>query len=180
MIGPLPASAYWCAIGLLVAAVGAQQVRVASVERALAQEQSARADDSLQQALVNLDWVSKVSDLQTKHAADQQQLEETHVQKMHKLETAGAVDRADAQRMRGKLANFASSASQPGETDAAACQRARDRLPKLGDLLAEGIELEAESRSIIERRDAEVGRLLDQIHIDRAAMPQTGKGSDAN
>ncbi len=71
--------------------------------------------------------------------------------------------------MRDKLAAFASGDQQPGEADAAACQRAQHRLPIVGALLGEGVSLEAESRAIIDRRDAEVARLLAQINLDRVA-----------
>ncbi len=169
MIKLIPPWVYWAAIGLLTAAVGAQQLRVANGARALAQEQSARSADNSQRAALALEHAVAIGKLQSQHAADQQQKDETYVQKLHNLQTAGAVDRADAQRLRGKLATFTSGAVQPGETDAAAGQRARDRLPHVGALLAEGVELEAESRAIIQRRDAEVGRLLDQIRIDRVA-----------
>lgn len=173
MIKLIPAWVYWAAIGVLTAAVGVQQVRVANGERALAQEQSARADDDRWRATLALEHAAAVGELQYQHAADQQQKDETYAQKLHNLETTGAVDHADAQRLRGKLAAFTSGVVQPGETDAAAGERARDRLPLVGELLAEGVELEAESRAIIQRRDAEVGRLLDQIQIDRVACSGT-------
>ena len=111
----------------------------------------------------------QVAQLQSQHAAVQQQKEDEYAQQLHNTEIAGVAGRADAQRLRNQLASFTASDRQPGETDTAACQRAQYRLPIVGALLGEGVELEAESRAIIERRDAEVKRLLDQISIDRMA-----------
>lgn len=160
---------YRVLVAALLVGLGAQQVRVSNGEHTLAQERSARADDNSQRATLALEHAVTIGKLQSQHAADQQQKDTTHAQKLHNIQVAGAADRADAQRLRGNLTTFTSSAVRPGETDTAACQRARDRLPVVGDLLAEGVELEAESRTIIQRRDAEVERLLNQVQIDRKA-----------
>lgn len=172
MINPLsivPTWAYWVVIAGLTAALGVQEVRLASGRTALAEAQSAYEQENAARTTLALDHEVKIGKLNAQHAADQQQKDETYATKIHDLQATGAANRADAQRLRSRLATFTSSDRQPGETDAAACQRARDRLPRVGDLLAEGVELEAESRAIIQRRDAEVGRLLDQIRIDRVA-----------
>lgn len=172
MINPLsliPSWGTWAAIGVLTAAVGVQQVRVANLKTDLAEQVSARATETTARAKMALDHADAIGKLQYQHAADQQQKEDDYAKKIRSLETAGAAQRADAQRMRDKLTAFTSGDRRPGETDAAACQRARDRLPLVGALLEEGIGLETESRAIIERRDAEVGRLQEQITIDRTA-----------
>jgi hypothetical protein len=173
VINIIPSWAYWLAIGALTAGVGAQQVRVANLKTDLATEGRARATESAKRTQLALDHTVAIGKLQSQHAADQQQKDDKYAQQLHNLQAAGAVARADAQRLRGKLATFTSGAVQTGETDATAGQRARDRLPLVGALLAEGVELEAESRGIIQRRDAEVGHLADQIRIDRAACSGT-------
>ena len=171
----IPPWAYWIAIGVLTAAVGAQQVRVANAHTALSKEQKARSDETIQRQNLVIAHADKLRGLESKHAEDQQKKEESYAAEILAAKTAGAADRADAQRVRSKLAAFTSAATRPGETDATACQRAQDRLPRVGALLAEGISLEAESRKLIRQRDAEVTLLLGQIQVDRAACSPIGQ-----
>lgn len=175
MIKIIPDWVYWIAIAVLTAAVGAQQVRVTMAHTELAVEQKARADETIERQNLVIAHAADLRRLESQHAADQQQQEDAYARQITIAKTAGAADRADAQRVRGQLAAFTSGATRPGETDAAACQRARDRLPRVGDLLAEGIELETESRELIRQRDAEVVLLLGQIGIDRAACSPGAK-----
>ena len=169
MIKIIPDWAYWIAIGVLTAAVGAQQVRVANAHTALAKEQKARSDETIQRQNMTIAHSTQLRKLESQHAADQQQKDEAYANQILAVKAAGANDRADAKRVRGKLAAFTTSAARPGETDAAACKRAQDRLPRVGALLAEGVELEAESRELIRQRDAEITLLMSQIQIDRKA-----------
>ena len=153
-------------------AVGIQQVRVDRRDAALATEVAARATETAGRAQLALDHALTVSRLQSQHAAAQQLKDENYAQQLHNNALADAAGRADAQRLRDKLAAFTAFTArdrQPGETDTAACERAQHRLPIVGALLGEGVSLEAEGRAIIERRDAEVARLLAQINVDRAA-----------
>lgn len=166
----IPDWVYWIAIGVLMAAVGAQQVRVANAHTELADEQRARAEETSGRMQVAMAYTDELRLRESQHAADQQQKEEKYAIEILAVKTAGATDRADAKRVRGQLAAFTSSGNRPGETDAIACKRAQDRLPRVGALLAEGIELEAESREFIRQRDAEIDLLLRQIKIDRAAI----------
>lgn len=169
MIKLIPEWVYWIAIAVLTAAVGTQQVRVANAHTELAQEKTARDAETIERQNLVIAHDKKLRELESTHAAAQQQKEEAYATQLAAVKTAAAADRADADRVRNKLAAFTSSATRPGETDAVACQRAKDRLPRVGSLLAEGVELEAESRELIRQRDAEVDLLLGQIKIDRAA-----------
>lgn len=171
----IPDWAYWIAIGVLTAAVGAQQVRVANAHTALSKEQKARSDETIQRQNLVIAHADKLRGLESKHAEDQQKKEESYAAQILVVKNAGAVDRADAVRLRRQLSDYTSSATRPGETDAVACQRAQDRLPRVGALLAEGVGLEAESRELIRQRDAEVELLLGQIKIDRAACSPDSK-----
>lgn len=175
MIKIIPDWVYWIAIAVLTAAVGAQQVRVAMAHTELANEKTARANETIERQNLVITHADELRKLESQHAADQQQQEEAYARQITIAKTAGAADRADAQRVRGQLAAFTSGATRTGETDAAACQRARDRLPIVGALLGEGVELEAEGSEIIRRRDAEVTLLLGQIRIDRAACSPAPK-----
>lgn len=169
MMKIIPDWVYWIAIGVLTAAVGAQQVRVSMAHTELANEKTARANETIARQNLVIAHAAELRKLESQHAADQQQKDEAYAKQITAVKAAGAADRADAQRVRGQLAAFTSGATRTGETDAAACQRARDRLPRVGALLAEGVSLEAESRELIRQRDAEVTLLLGQIKTDRAA-----------
>lgn len=175
MIKIIPDWVYWIAIGVLTAAVGAQQVRVANAHTELAEEQQARAEETSGRMQVALAYTGELRLRESQHAAETQQKDQEYAKQLTAAKTAGAADRADAVRLRGQLATYTASGRRPGETDAAACQRARDRLPRVGELLAEGLELEAESRELIRQRDAEVVLLLGQIGIDRAACSPGAK-----
>lgn len=165
----IPDWMYWIAIALLMAAVGAQQVRVANAHTELAEEQKARAGETIERQGLVIAHAKELRAKESQHAAETQQKVEAYESQITAAKTAGAADRADAKRVRGQLAAYASGGRRPGETDAVACQRAQDRLPRVGALLAEGVELEAESRELIRQRDAEVTLLLGQIKTDRAA-----------
>lgn len=168
-LGFIPSVPTLVIVAALSIAVGVQQVRVDRRDAALAAEVAARATETAERAGLALDHALTVGRLQSQHAALQQLKEDEYAQQLHNNALAGAAGRADAQRLRDKLATFTSGDRQPGEADTAACQRAQHRLPIVGALLGEGVGLEAESRAIIEQRDAEVARLLAQINVDRAA-----------
>jgi hypothetical protein len=165
----IPDWVYWIVIGAMTALVGVEQVRIASAHTALATEQKVRAQETIQRQNLVIAHGNELRALESTHAADQQQKAEAYEATIATLKTAGAAYRADADRLRGNLSRYASSATRPGETDATACQRAQDRLPRVGALLAEGVGLEAESRELIRQRDAEVALLMGQVKTDRAA-----------
>lgn len=165
----VPDWVYWIVIAGLTAAVGGQQVRVSNAHTALAEEQRERAEETSGRMQVALAYTGELRLRESQHAAETQQKDEAYAKQLTAAKTAGAADRATARRLSGQLANYTAGGSRPGETDAAACQRAQDRLPRVGALLAEGVELEAESRELIRQRDSEVELLLGQIKADRAA-----------
>jgi len=170
MINIIPSWAYWIAIATLTAGIGVQQVRIANAHTALATEQKARADETIERQNLVIAHGEKLREVESKHAADQQEKDEKYANQISTIKAAGANDRADANRLRRQLADFTTSTTRPGETDAVACQRAKDRLQSVGALLGEGIDLEAESRELIKQRDAEIELLLGQIRLDRKAI----------
>lgn len=169
MTNLIPDWAYWIAIGTLAATVGVQQVRVANVETDIAQEQKARSDETARRTQAALGHTIAIGRLQSEHAAAQQLSEERYANLNKTLDDERRADAAATVRLRDKLAAYTSSDRRPGETDAAAGERTADRLEALGSMVREGVDLLAEARGIIGRRDGEVARLLDQIKIDRAA-----------
>lgn len=166
----IPTWVYGVAIAALTAGIVAQQLRVSNAYTALYEERAARAEETAERIQLVMDHEMSLKSILATHAAAQQTKDDTYAAKLLDLKTSAVRNAADAGKLRLRLEAFTGSARQPGETDAAACQRAQYRLPIVGGLLAEGVELEAESRAIIQQRDAEVERLLEQIKIDRAAL----------
>lgn len=173
----IPDWAYWVAIAALAAAVGVQQVRVANLKADVAQVEKARDGETAARERAAREHADKLRDLQARHAEEQQQKETDYETKLAKLEKDKRADAAVAGQLRDKLAAFAARSQQPGETDTAAVERYANRLGIVSGLLAESIDLVTEGRSVIERRDAEVGRLLEQINLDRSACQAGDKGS---
>lgn len=171
MIFPIIPPWFYVAGALAVASVfGVEELRIANLHTDLAQEKTQRADETAERTQLVLDHEISIGKITRQHAADQQTKDDNYAAKITDLKSAAVRGAADARGLRIKLATFTASARQPGETDAAASERAQHRLGLVGALLEESIELEAESREIIERRDAEVARLLDQVLLDRAAI----------
>lgn len=171
----IPSWLYWAAIGVLLLAVGGQQVRVANLKTDLAQEKQARSDETAERATAAYDYAELLRKLASAHAAAQQNNEDKYAAHLKKLESARAADAVVNQRLRDQIADFTAGSRRPGESDAAALERAARRLQIVGGIFAEGSSLLTEGLGIIERRDAEVGRLLSQIADDRAACSASAK-----
>lgn len=110
----------------------------------------------------------KISELKLKHNQRETELEKEYAQALKTLNDQRSDDLAAIGRMRGIIEKYAGSGSLRGvPVDAAAAKRAADRLDTLSNLLAEGVELVVEGRGVVQRRDAEVKRLIEQIKADR-------------
>ncbi len=172
----IPSWAYWIAIGTLVAGLGVQEVRisgyktaVAKAGTALALEQKARSAETTARSLLALAHGKAIAALQFKHAEETQLKENDYAAKIKDLEASKHADAVVASRLRDRINAYAAGDRRPGETDAAAVQRYANQLKVVSGLLGESVDLVVEGRAIIGQRDAEVGRLLDQISIDRVA-----------
>jgi hypothetical protein len=118
---------------------------------------------------VALEHAAEIKRLTDEHAENQQAKDDIYVAKINKLEADNRAGAATAVQLRDALATFTAGGRRPGETDAAVIQRTADRLKIVSGLLAEGIDLVTEGRAVVERRDIEIGRLLEQIAVDRVA-----------
>ena len=164
----------------VVAVLGVQQYRIKDLQADLAQAGQAASDERVARETAAREHAEEMAALAAQHAQSQQSLENTYADKIAVLEDRRRADARELDRVRGSLAAYAARDRRPGETDAAALERAEDRLATLAELLDEGIQLVVEGRGIVERRDAEVTRLLDQIKLDRQVCspgPQASLGS---
>ena len=166
----VPSWVYWIAIAALGAAVAGQEARVQITKTNTEKVRREWSEDREARHAAALRLVEFNAKLQSEHAAAQQESEDAFNKEKLALERRVRDGSATAQWLRSQLAAYTARGGAGGETDAAACERAQHRLAQVGELLAEGVELLVEGRGIVERRDAEVKRLVDQITADRAAL----------
>lgn len=158
-------------IGLLavaLAVIGLQYVHTADLTTDLAEARQAASDERAVRALAAEQHATDMRELQAKHAVDQQSLENQYAKNVTELAARLAAGLAENSRLRGTIATYTAPDRRPGETDAAALERAENRLAVVGALLEQGVGLLIEGRGVVEGRDAEVKRLLDQVALDRA------------
>lgn len=165
----VPSWVYWVAIAALAAAVFGQQTRVANAKRETSAVRAEFDRIGRERAEDLAKYRQEKADLAAAHAAAQQETVDEYQKKLRLANDRVNERSAMVGRLRAQLAEFASISRTPADSDSAVLQRAGDRLQTLGGLLAEGSELLAEGVAIIERRDAEVKLLVDQIRVDRAA-----------
>ena len=165
----IPSWVYWIAIGVLMALVGTQELRISTLKADVAIAETKAATELSLRTNAALVHAKAMSDLSLAHAAAQQTKEDTYNDALTKLQNRNLAVTADNDRLRGKLTAFTTGGKRAGETDAAALKRHQDRLEVVGSLLGESLSLLEEGRFVIEQRDLEVKNLLDQIHLDRSA-----------
>lgn len=168
----VPSWVYWIVIGALTLAVVGEETRIAYTKLELSEERTMRSNENQERLTLALTYQTKVGKLEREHAATIQAKDEKYAKDTLALKTSRDLNAADAKRLSGKLANYTSGANATGETDAAFCQRARDRLPLIGRLLGQGQELLDEAQGIIQQRAVDIGRLKDQIDADRKACTE--------
>lgn len=112
----------------------------------------------------------KVGAKQFAHSSTQQEIVNAYTQKIAALETARLADALGANSMRNTIANYVTSGRSESAGDPATCQRDKDRLDTLAELLTTGADLVIEGRQLIQRRDAEISLLLPLIANDRSLL----------
>lgn len=155
-------------LAALVSALGVQTVRLAAVRTTLAAEQRDRAEENNDRLRAALRESERVASLQFLHAANQQEIVDAYEVRLKNVQDGRNADAADAQRVRRQLSAFAARDSEAARSDPAACERVANRSYLLADVAAEGRDLLAEGRRIVEDRDAQVTMLLGLVKNDRA------------
>ena len=165
----VPSWVYWMAIAALAAAVFGQQTRVANAKRETSAVRAEFDRIGRERAEDLAKYRQEKADLAAAHAAAQQETVDEYQKKL--LVAQGRINQRDVLigRLRADQANLTSVRRGPDETDASVLQRTEHRLQAVGSLLVEGAGLVAEGANLVERRDAEVALLVDQIRVDRAA-----------
>lgn len=162
--------------GALVALVGVQQIRVMDRDTEIQRQkglvlarEGALKDVNTVAAEAREAWANERRALQAQHATSQQKANDDFKKTTGAVEQRAAALRADNDRLRNQVRGYAAVTRTEGESDAALASRTGHRLAVVATLLDEGVGLEAESRRIIETRDAEVKLLRSQVDADRAA-----------
>lgn len=161
----------WCYAAVIAALVahgliaGAQHQRT---ELALAEAKLDAAQAEVNRETAARLHAQEIAAIALSHATKQQESERAWNEFQKQYQARAAADARALDRLREQIRVF-TTGGRPGEADPAPTLDLADRLEALGSLYAESLDLLIEGRGIIERRDGEVKRLLDQIEIDRAA-----------
>jgi multidrug resistance efflux pump len=143
----------------LAGLLGVQTMRLNSAQADLAQAQTNAAQ-------AQIAYQQRLNSLEQAHATAQQENTHAYNEKLAKLNNAHADDAATIERLRTLLTSATPTTS---EAYPAASGGESYRLSAVPSLFLESIDILAEGRGIIERRDAEVALLVGQIAIDRKA-----------
>lgn len=174
---------YWWAgvIAALLVALGAQEIRISHLRVDVATLKQTAADLKAEREYVAEQHAKHISELERKHARDQNTLEAHYTQQVADLAHRRAAAAADADRLRNAIHQYAASGDLRGASaDPTAAERGADRLDRLAALLAEGVGLLEEGRGLVEQRDYEVARLLAQIKLDRGTCQDANKSTSGS
>ena len=177
----IPPRAYlYAAVGglltALVVTIAVQQARIGSLRASLAESEARLATGLAERADAARRHAEILSAAQAAHATHQQKAEHAYTKETSRLVAARRDDADLVSRLRAQIAAALSPGHSPaGQTDPAPAQHHRDAASDLTGLLGEGVELVVEARRLVEQRDAEVSRLLDQISADRIACRPLGR-----
>ncbi|ABX36089.1 hypothetical protein Daci_3453 [Delftia acidovorans SPH-1] len=169
MIAALARYWHWVVIGLLVLLAQQLHLRNLGLQRNLADAGRQAAELTASRESAARAHETQLAKREQQHAADQQTKEENYAKDKESLGRQLVAEQRTAGRLRDQLA-YATARGRSGDpTDAVACQRTFDRLEALGGLAGEGVELLVEGRGLLQQRDLDVQRLLDQVTLDRQA-----------
>jgi len=161
-------------LGLLVLGglgMAGQQTRISGLKADLAQAQAERSEEIAAGERAARLHAEHINQLQTAHAAEQQERENAFAQAQQALERTRAADRARAVSLRHQLEAATAAGSRPRDhADPVACERDATRLDELGRLAGEGVELLEEGRGLLNQREAELIHLQGQLQLDRKAL----------
>ena len=160
----------WCVVALVVL-LAVCLLKIATLEAEVSEVKLAWQTEKLDREAAARAHERELFNRERTHATEQQGAEDAFAKEKARLVGELAVATGDVGRLRQRLKD-ATRASARDSTDPVACQRAINSLDELGGLAAEGAELVVEARHLLAERDIDVGRLRDQVTIDRKACGQ--------
>lgn len=155
----------WAALAL-AALVGVQEIRVRGLQVDLAKLEASQAKMAQTQAQQAQAATENKADALLDHATNQQENVYEYRQKLAELETRRA---ADADRIASLQQQLRTTATQRAQAaaDAAAARDLADYYQRLAASLAEGAGVVGELVGLVERRDAQVDLLKQQVLTER-------------
>lgn len=144
------------------------ELTVAELRTQAAEAESQAAQERAARIAKVLEHERALAERERQHAAQLQGIENDHAKQTAVAQARAAADAAALDRLRKQIAAFTARGGALGDPTAAPAERYADRLEAIGILYAESLDLLVEGRGIIERRDIEVKRLVDQLYADRA------------
>lgn len=158
----------WVALAL-AAAVGLQEIRVRGLEVDLAKLEASQAKMAQTQAQQAQAATENKAAALLDHADNMQTNVYEYTQKITQLEAGRARDAADIASLQQQLRTTATQRAQAA-ADAAAARDLADHYQRLAAHLAEGAGVVGELVGLVERRDAQVDLLKQQVLTERALV----------
>lgn len=147
---------------------GRLELTVAELRADLAEAENQAAQERAARIAKVLEHERDLAERERRHAAQLQDIEHDHAKQTAAAQARAAADAVALDRLRKQVAAFTARGGSITDPVPVTAERYADRLETLGSLYAESLDLLVEGRGIIERRDLEVKRLVDQLHADRA------------
>ena len=158
----------WAALAL-AALVGVQEIRVRGLQVDLAKLETSQAKMAQAQAEKAQAATENKAAALLDHATNQQENVYEYRQKLAELETRRARDAADIASLQQQLRTTASQRAQAA-ADAAAARDLADHYQRLAAHLAEGAGVVGELVGLVERRDAQVILLKEQVITEQKLL----------
>lgn len=155
----------WAALAL-AAGLAVQTVRVAHLQTDLAKLEASQSKTAQTQAEKAQAATGNKAAALLDHATNQQENVYEYKQKLAELETRRARDAADIASLQQQLRTTATQRAQAA-ADAAAARDLADHYQRLAAHLAEGAGVVGELVGLVERRDAQVDLLKQQVLTER-------------
>lgn len=158
----------WAALAL-AAAVGLQEIRVRGLQVDLAKLEASQAKTAQTQAQQAQAATENKADALLNHADNTQTNVYEYTQKITQLEAGRARDAADIASLQRSLRSTATAHAQAA-SDLAACRSLADRHQELAGLAARSAGVIGGAIELVERRDAQVDLLKQQVLTERALV----------
>lgn len=155
----------------LAAGLAVQTVRVAHLQTDLAKLEASQSKTAQTQAEKAQAATEKKAAALLGHATNQQENVYEYRQKLAELETRRARDAADIASLQQQLRTTATQRAQAA-ADAAAARDLADHYQRLAAHLADGAGVVGELVGLVERRDAQVMLLKNQVLTERQLVQQ--------
>lgn len=161
-------------LGAAVVALGAysitQHFTILNTRLDLSHEISERATETAMRESTARIFMQRMGDLRTQHSKDIKEKDDAFQTRIKNVQDAALADALRQQRLLADSENRAASYRRLADSGPAACKRLADKATEFDAIIAEGIGVEQEGRSLIEQRDAQIDLLLGIIDKDRAAV----------